>query len=50
MTKNGITVTYLYSNALYDIYKVSGNGLNEYAERVRNQGYSEQSVLDDYIN
>lgn len=56
MKTNGkITVRYLRSNELYDIYVVTGfqNEKEEpepiYTKRPRNQGYDEEEVLNDYI-
>jgi len=50
MTKNGITVVYVRSNEAYDIYRVMGNGFSKYVEMPRNCGYTEEDVLNDYID
>ena len=56
MTRNGITVTYLRSNAAYDIYEVMGvmnveeNEDPHYHEELRNNGVTEEMVLSQFAD
>lgn len=53
---NGITVTYITSNEIYDIYAVGGidnveeNEDIHYHEELRNSGSDEEYVLNLYIS
>lgn len=49
-TKNGYTCTYIRSNEVYDIYLISGNGLHEYVQQLRNTGITEEQILDAYYS
>lgn len=49
-TENGITVSYVRSNEVYDIFKVFGNGFDEYHYALRSSMHDAESVLAGYAS
>lgn len=50
ITIKGVTCNYLRSNLAYDIYKIIGNGFNQYHYELRNTGITEEEILSQYID
>lgn len=43
------SIKYVRSNAIYDIYLITGNGLHEYVYELRNTGITEYQILEAYV-